>query len=364
MTKLRVGVVFGGRSGEHEISLKSASAIMGALDPDRYEVIQIGISREGRWLIGPDSHSRLIEATNGTHPVSQSESLAMLDPREFHGSDESRPLDVVFPVLHGPYGEDGTVQGLLEMAGLPYVGAGVLGSAAGMDKIVMKQLFRADGLPIPDFSWFLAKNIAADPEGVAKSIEETLGYPCFVKPANLGSSVGISKSIDRASLLASLEMAARYDRRIIVEEGVPDAREVECSVLGNDEPMVSVPGEITYRREFYDYEAKYLDEEGTEMHIPADVSERCRNELQHFAKLAFLAIDCSGMARVDFFVDRETERVTVNEINTIPGFTRFSMYPKLWEASGVSFPELVNRLIGLAVGRRDERNSFSVEKYG
>ncbi len=364
MNKLRVGVIFGGRSGEHEISLNSASAIMGALDPDRYEVVQIGISREGRWLIGPGSHSRLIDATNGSQPVSRSESLAMLDPGEFHGSDESRPLDVVFPVLHGPYGEDGTVQGLLEMAGLPYVGAGVLGSAAGMDKIVMKKLFRAEGLPVPEYSWFLAKSIAADPDRVVKSIENTLGYPCFVKPANLGSSVGISKSTDRASLLASLEIAARYDRRIIVEQALPNVREIECSVMGNDEPMVSVPGEITYSREFYDYDAKYLDEEGTQMHIPAEVSDRCRRELQHLAKQAFLAIDCSGMARVDFFVDRETERVTVNEINTIPGFTRFSMYPKLWEASGVSFPKLVDRLVELAIRRRNERNSFSVEKYG
>ena len=364
MTKLRVGVVFGGRSGEHEISLHSASAIIGALDPDRYEVVQIGISKEGRWLTGPDSHSRLIEATNGTHPVHQSESLPMLDPREFHGSDESRTLDVVFPVLHGPYGEDGTVQGLFEMAGLPYVGAGVLGSAAGMDKIVMKRLFRAEGLPIPDYMWFLGRSIAADPDGVAESIEDSLGYPCFVKPANLGSSVGISKSTDRASLRASLEFAARYDRRIIVEQGLPDVREMECSVLGNEDPMVSVPGEITYRREFYDYDAKYLDEEGTQMHIPADVGDQCRRELQRLAKLAFLAIDCSGMARVDFFVDRQTERVTVNEINTIPGFTRFSMYPKLWEASGIPFPELVDRLIALAIQRRDERNSFSIEKYG
>ena len=364
MKKLRVGVVFGGRSGEHEISLHSASAIIGALDPDRYEVVQIGISKEGRWLTGPDSHSRLIEATNGTHPVHQSESLPMLDPREFHGSDESRPLDVVFPVLHGPYGEDGTVQGLFEMAGLPYVGAGVLGSAAGMDKIVMKQLFNADDLPVADYRWFLTKSIVAAPDGIAESVENSLGYPCFVKPANLGSSVGISKSTDRPSLKASLELAARYDRRIIVEQGLPDVREMECSVLGNDDPMVSVPGEITYRREFYDYDAKYLDEEGTQMHIPADVGDQCRQELQRLAKLAFLAIDCSGMARVDFFVDRQTERVTVNEINTIPGFTRFSMYPKLWEASGVPFPELVARLIDLAIERRDERNSFSIDKYG
>ncbi len=362
MAKLRVGVVFGGRSGEHEVSLNSALAIMGALDPDRYEIVQIGISREGRWLIGPESHTKLLDATNGKHPVKQSESLAMLDPRAFHGPDESRPLDVVFPVLHGPYGEDGTVQGFLEMAGLPYVGAGVLGSAAGMDKIVMKQLFNADDLPVADYRWFLAKSIVANPDGIAESVENSLGYPCFVKPANLGSSVGISKSTDRPSLKASLELAARFDRRIIVEQGVSDVREVECSVLGNDDPMVSVPGEITYRREFYDYEAKYLDEEGTQMHIPADLSDQCRHELQRLAKRAFLAIDCWGMARVDFFVDRETERVTVNEINTIPGFTRFSMYPKLWEASGLPFPALVERLIDLAIQRHQERSSFSVNR--
>ena len=364
MRKLVVGVVFGGRSGEHEISLHSASAIIGALDPDRYEVVEIGISKEGRWLTGPDSHSRLIEATNGTRPVHQSESLPMLDPREFHGSDESRTLDVVFPVLHGPYGEDGTVQGLFEIAGLPYVGAGVLGSAAGMDKIVMKRLFRAEGLPVADYMWFLARAFLPTQTASPSPSKKSLGYPCFVKPANLGSSVGISKSTDRASLLESLDLAARYDRRIIVEQGLPDVREMECSVLGNDDPMVSVPGEITYRREFYDYQAKYLDEAGTQMHIPADVGDQCRHDIQRLAKLAFLAIDCSGMARVDFFVDRDTERVTVNEINTIPGFTRFSMYPKLWEASGVSFPELVDRLIDLAIQRRDERNSFSIEKYG
>jgi D-alanine-D-alanine ligase len=269
-------------------------------------------------------------------------------------------LDVVFPVLHGPYGEDGTVQGLLELAGIPYVGAGVAGSALGMDKVVFKDVMRAHGLPIVDYVAIKRKQWDADPAGVMTRIEQQLGYPVFTKSANLGSSVGVSKCEDRSGLEAGLVEAARYDRKLVVETAVPAAREIEVSVLGNDEPIASVPGEIIPSREFYSYEAKYIDsgDAASKLLIPAPVTQETTARVRELARRAYLAIDCSGMARADFLLSGETGELYVNELNTIPGFTAISMYPKLWEATGISYPELIDRLVELAVERhRDKERS-------
>ncbi len=361
--RIKVGVVFGGRSGEHEISLRSADSIIRALDPAKYECVPIAITKSGKWLTSSDATRLLpgavIEAAD-TH-------VAILgDPTEtglqhLDGSDApERPLDVVFPVLHGTFGEDGTIQGLLEMAGIPYVGCGVLASSAGMDKVIMKQLFREAGLPIVGYTSLLRTQFEQDSESVLNRVVEAVGFPCFVKPANLGSSVGISKARDRKSLKEGIAVASRYDRKIIVEEGV-DAREIEVSVLGNDSPEASLPGEIIPQTaEFYDYKAKYLDDNGARLEIPAQLPQATVNELQDLAVKAFKAIDGSGLARVDFFILKDSGKILVNEINTMPGFTSISMYPKLWEASGVSYSELVDRLIALAIERHKEnsRNAY------
>jgi D-alanine-D-alanine ligase len=355
--KIRVGVIFGGRSGEHEVSLKSAKSVIDALDPERYEVVPVGITKEGRWLMSGDATLLLPEAVMETGD----RDVALFgDPTRGElvrlengaGAVPVGAIDVVFPVLHGTFGEDGTIQGLLDLANLPYVGSGVLGSAAGMDKVAMKRLFRDAGLPIVPFTYFLRSQWDAERERLLDAVEAEIGYPAFAKPANLGSSVGISKAIDRDSLARAIDGAAGYDRRILVERGV-DAREVEVAVLGNDEPRASLPGEIIPHADFYDYETKYVNDVA-EYEIPARLDAAQTAEIQALAVRAFEAVDAAGLSRVDFFVERGTDRILVNEINTMPGFTQISMYPKLREASGISYRELVDRLIDLAFERHRE----------
>jgi D-alanine-D-alanine ligase len=354
--KLRIGVIFGGRSGEHEVSLQSAKSVIEAMDREKYDIVPIGITKEGKWLASSDAGLLLPEAIirDADHEVALFGDPTRGDLVRFDtgGPESAGALDVVFPVLHGTFGEDGTIQGLLELANLPYVGSGVLGSAAGMDKIVMKQLFRDSGLPVGEFVWFLRSQWEREPEAILDRVEREIDYPSYVKPANLGSSVGISKATDRASLERAIATAVRYDRRVLVERGF-DAREIEVAVLGNDEPAASVPGEIIPNADFYDYETKYLSDVA-EYAIPASLSEGATDEIREMAIRAFKAVDAAGLARVDFFVERSTERILINEINTMPGFTRISMYPKLWEASGVRYRELVDRLVELALERHRE----------
>lgn len=379
--RVRVGVVFGGRSGEHEVSLLSAASVMASLDPAQYEVVPIGITKDGRWLAGPAALERLraaamlpqsgamkaLAAANpALNPADAHEVGLIPDPNRRGQLEQLAPaqtrggsvalagLDVVFPVLHGPFGEDGTIQGLLELAGLPYVGAGVLGSALGMDKIAMKDVFRARGLPVVKYLGVSRATLEKDQALAERRLLEQLRLPVFVKPANLGSSVGITKVRRAEELGRALQIAAKYDRRIIVEEGAPNAREIECSVLGNDFPEASVPGEIIPSREFYDYHAKYIDEDSA-LVIPAELAPEVAARVRRIAVEAFLALDCAGMARVDFFVGRDDNSVTLNELNTIPGFTTISMYPKLWQASGVSYEQLLERLIALAIERFRDR---------
>jgi len=356
-----VAVLFGGQSQEHAVSLASATSVMRALDPARYEVVPIGITRTGRWLVAGDPLRQLRagEAERESPGDGPEESMA-LATRAGAGSNVVElaghavgAVDVVFPVLHGPFGEDGTIQGLLELAGIPYVGAGVLGSALGMDKIAMKAVFAGYGLPVGPYIAVSRHEWEADPAPVQRRAEAALGYPMFAKPANLGSSVGISKIHGPAEFAPALQRAAQYDRRLLIEQGL-DAREIECSVLGNDEPRASVCGEIVPRREFYDFRAKYLDD-SSDLIIPADLPPAVSERVRALAVAAFRAIDAAGLARVDFFVRRNDGMVFVNEINTIPGFTAISMYPKLWAASGLSYAELVARLIDLAIARHADR---------
>lgn len=363
--KIRVGIIFGGRSGEHEVSLRSARSVMAAIDKEKYEAVPIGITKEGHWLVGGDPMKalasrvdpRLLKAPGSTTErraltVATKEEAALV-PR----ASTLNELDVIFPVLHGPFGEDGTVQGLLELAGLPYVGAGVTGSAVGMDKIIFKDVMQAHGLPIMPYLAVKRKRWEAEPEAVLDEVEAELGYPVFTKPANLGSSVGISKCHDRAGLAAGLDEAARFDRKLLVEYAVPHAREIEVSVLGNDEPIASLPGEIIPKREFYDYAAKYIDEgeDASDLVIPAPLSDELTAHVRELALQTYLVIDCAGLARVDFLLNGETGELFVNEVNTIPGFTSISMYPKLWEATGISYTELISRLIDLALDRHADR---------
>jgi D-alanine-D-alanine ligase len=343
-------VVFGGRSGEHEVSLASARAITGALQRGgRHEVVPVGITRSGRWISSGDP---MRELESGLQELPDGSTLDIGGPP---AAGEKLPanlgsVDVVFPVLHGPYGEDGTIQGMLELAGVPYVGSGVLGSAVGMDKITMKKVFAHHGLPQVEWVGLTRKEWGDAPEAKVREIEGTLGYPCFVKPANLGSSVGIGRAEDDEGLRAALDAAAGFDRRIIVERGV-DAREVEVSVLGNEDPEVSVPGEIFLQADgFYDYDAKYV-EGGMELGVPAKIPEETAEEISRVARTAFEAIDAAGMARVDFFLERGTDRLLLNEINTIPGFTPTSVYAELWAASGLPYEDLIERLISLALER-------------
>ncbi len=368
--KIRVGVIFGGRSGEHEISLASARSVMEAMDKEKYEIVPIGITKEGRWLASGDP-MRALEASDETasRPATllsgpTQRGLMRIEEKETTIEAKSlAELDVIFPILHGPYGEDGTVQGMLELSGLPYVGAGVTASALGMDKSAFKDVMQAHGLPIVKHVMLKRKSWEADPEGTIQIIEEELSYPVFTKPANLGSSVGVSKCHERTGLEAGLSEAARYDRKILVEEAVPAAREIEVSVLGNDQPIASVPGEIIPSREFYDYEAKYLDSgnKASELLIPAPLTKEVTEKVQNLAVRAYKAIDCAGMARVDFLLSGETtDALYLNELNTIPGFTDISMYPKLWEASGIPYPELIDRLIELALERYRDKNRSAV----
>jgi D-alanine-D-alanine ligase len=346
---VRVMVVFGGRSGEHEVSLASARAIMEALN-ERHEVVPVGITREGRWVSSGDP-MRELESTSTEITGASDPALSDLPA----STTEKLPValdsvDVVFPVLHGPYGEDGTIQGMLELAGIPYVGSGVLASAVGMDKLTMKKIFAHHGLPQVGWLGLTRKEWEEDGGTWVRHIETSLGYPCFVKPANLGSSVGINKAGDAGELRVSLDEAAALDRRLIVEAGV-DAREIEVSALGNEEAEISVPGEIIVKKnEFYDYEAKYA-EGGMELVVPADISDEATAEIQRIARTAYEAIDAAGMARVDFFLERDTGRLLLNEINTIPGFTATSVYSRLWAASGLPYEELLDRLIRLALER-------------
>jgi len=396
MKKLRVGVLFGGRSGEHEVSLLSAASVLNAIDKSKYEVVPIGITKEGRWVTAahaerllqgkpadtpeprhlragdPDATAPAAVLARGEGVVvppmpGQDHSSLMpfeTDAHELPAAVNSVDVDIIFPVLHGTFGEDGTIQGLLELADIAYVGAGVLGSAAGMDKDVMKRLFRNAGLPIVKHVTVLRSDWREQPKKVRKQIESALKYPVFVKPANLGSSVGISKVHDSSELAAAMDEAARFDRKLVIEEGVGGkkgkAREIECSVLGNDKPIASVAGEIVPIEEFYDYSAKYLVE-GSESIIPAKIGNAKQKEVQRLAVAAFQAVDCAGMARVDFLMDPRTKKMYVNEINTIPGFTSISMYPKMWAATGIGYPQLMDRLIQLGLERHAEKkqNQYS-----
>jgi D-alanine-D-alanine ligase len=395
MEKLRVGILFGGRSGEHEVSLLSAASVLNAIDKEKYDVVPIGITKDGRWLTAEHAEHLLQgklmleprnlragdpETTPSAAVLARGESVVVppepvrrqsgLVPFQTdaammrRASDRAINVDVIFPVLHGTFGEDGTIQGLLELADIPYVGAGVLGSAAGMDKDIMKSLFIAAGIPIVKHVTLLRSMWEKEPKKVAKLVGK-LKYPVFVKPANLGSSVGISKAHNRKELGPAIEEAAKFDRKIVIEKGVggakEKAREIECSVLGNDEPAASVPGEIVPGKEFYDYTAKYVDE-GSQLIIPAKLSKSETKKVQDLAIAAFKAVDCSGLARVDFLMDPKTRKIYLNEINTMPGFTAISMYPKLWAASGLAYADLIDRLIQLGIERHEDKkkNQYTV----
>ena len=354
MAKLRVGIIYGGRSGEHEVSITSAASIFKHIDRSKYEPVPIRIEKNGAWSY-PDrepSASNVADAIQQSRAAGASASIAS-DP-----ALASLNLDVIFPVLHGPYGEDGTVQGLFEVANIAYVGNGVLASAAGMDKAVMKVLFEGRGLAVGQWHAFVAPEWQRDRRAILTRLE-SLGLPLFVKPANLGSSVGITKVKTQAELIPAIEFALDFDRKVVVEAAVPKAREIECAVLGNDSPKTSVPGEIIPSREFYDYEAKYLDE-GSKTVIPASLSPAMIAEIQRQSVEAFRAVDGSGLARVDFLVDGDSGAVYVNEINTMPGFTNISMYSKMWEASGISYPALVDQLIQLALQRHADKQKLKI----
>ena len=349
---MRVGIIFGGRSGEHEVSVTSASSIFKHIDRTKYEPVPIRIEKDGTWSY-PD---REPNAANVAEAIEQARSAGRSSSSSRATTDaalSALSLDVVFPVLHGPYGEDGTVQGLLELAGIAYVGDGVLASAAGMDKSVMKMLFESRGLPVGPWHGFVRAEWQRDQAGVLQRIA-ALGLPLFVKPANLGSSVGISKVKTQAELVPAIETALQFDRKVVVEAAVPRAREIECSVLGNDDPQTSVPGEILPSREFYDYEAKYLDDASKTV-VPAELPAATVAEVQRLAVEAFRAIDGSGLARVDFLVDGDSGKIYLNEVNTMPGFTNISMYSQMWEASGVGYSALVDRLIQLGLERHAEK---------
>ena len=362
MKRLRVGVLFGGRSTEHEVSILSAQSIIAAMDPQRFEPVPLYIDKQGRWLIG-DTLKRLVSDSAGREyvylpPDPTQHSLVPAQDGRTSPSGGAQggglpPLDVVFPVFHGLNGEDGTIQGVLELANLPYVGAGVLGSALGLDKIYMKRAFAAAGLPVVDYLPITRREYERDPHAFIALVEARIGYPCFTKFANSGSSVGTTKAHNRVELVEGLRLASTFDRKLLVERAI-DARELEISVLGNDEPEASVVGEVVPAREFYDYDAKYLDE-GSRLLIPAPVDAVTAQDVRSMALRAFQAVDAAGMARVDFFLERTNGRLLVNELNTIPGFTRISMYPKLWEASGLSYPKLIERLVELAIERFDDR---------
>jgi len=360
--RLRVGILFGGRSGEHEVSLNSAASVIAALDPARYEVVPIGITKDGRWLAGSSAQKLLPDVLREGQRVmlGADPNVGALVPLDENRSPALH-VDVVFPVLHGTYGEDGTVQGLLELADLPYVGSGVTGSAVGMDKDMQKRLFLQAKLPVADFLAVTRARWEREPLAVRREIEKKFRYPVFVKPATLGSSVGMTKAHDRAELEQALNLAAEFAQKLVIERTIR-GREIELSVLGNEQARASIPGEIVPHREFYDYEAKYL-EEGTRLVIPARLSRPQVKRFQELAVRAFHAVEALGLARVDFFLERGTNRIYLNEINTIPGFTSISMYPKLWEASGLSYRALLDELIDLALAqhREKQRTKYTIE---
>jgi D-alanine-D-alanine ligase len=350
--KLRVGIIYGGRSGEHEVSVVSAASIFKHLDRSRYEAVPVLIEKSGQWVLGGTAPDVLSAGAVGETQASQA-----LQPIEPSAAVAGSGFDVIFPVLHGPYGEDGTVQGLLELANIPYVGAGVLGSAVGMDKAVMKTLFAAAGLPIVPHLTVLRREWERDAASIGTRAADQLRFPMFVKPANLGSSVGISKATSAASLAAAMTLAFQFDRKAVIEAAVPNTREIECAVLGNDEPEASVAGEVivTHRDGFYSYDAKYLDPEGASLKIPADLPAATSERVRRVSIDAFRALELSGMARVDFLLDGGSGALYLNEVNTIPGFTAISMYPKMWAASGLAYPALLDRLIALALERYEEK---------
>jgi D-alanine-D-alanine ligase len=360
--RLRVGVIFGGRSGEHEVSIASAASVIRALDPEKYEAVPIGIGKDGRWFMGTSAQKMLPDVLRQGQRIvlSADPNVPALMPLEKSGAGSQR-VDVVFPVLHGTYGEDGTVQGLLDLAGLPFVGSGVIGSAVGMDKDMQKRLFLQAGLPVGEFLAVLRSEWEGNRGRILKAVAKKFRFPLFVKPATLGSSVGMSKVHKREELSAALDLAAEFAQKIVVERNIR-GREIEVSVLGNDDPQASVPGEIIPHREFYDYTAKYL-EEGTRLEIPAKLAKTQVRRFQEYAVRGFRCLECRGMARVDFFLEKPSGRIFLNEINTIPGFTSISMYPKLWEASGIPYRELIDRLIQLALAehREKQRTKYTIE---
>jgi D-alanine-D-alanine ligase len=358
--KLKIGVLFGGRSAEHEVSIVSATSVINALDKSKYDIVPIGISKEGRWL----SAVNVIQLLRDKSPIEQfPEHVLLPDPRKqslvnISGAfpQNGQKVDVIFPVIHGTFGEDGTIQGLFELADIAYVGAGVLGSAVGMDKVIAKQLLEHAGIPVAKGIAFLYSQYEKNEKELIADIERKLKYPCFVKPPNQGSSVGISKAHNRRELVAAIHLAGEYDRKVLVEKAVTKPREIELSVMGNDDPVVSLPGEIIPSNEFYDYDAKYVDGK-SDAHIPAKLPKTLIKKLQQTALKAYKVLDCAGMARVDFLVQRNG-KIFLNEINTLPGFTSISMYPKMWEASGVSYSELLDKLIGFAIERHQAKKKL------
>ncbi|WZL73561.1 D-alanine--D-alanine ligase [Clostridiaceae bacterium 35-E11] len=366
--KIKVAIVFGGKSGEHEVSLMSATSVIKAIDKEKYEVILIGITKKGNWMLydGPIEKiesGEWEEIANKLLKENPKENIFSVIPLGGENTSSAghpippnlaEKIDVIFPVLHGPHGEDGTIQGLFEMADIPYVGAGVLASAVGMDKVFTKRIFEKVELPMGKYIVVMRKKFRENKEGYIALIEQNFQYPVFLKPANLGSSVGITKAHNRRELLHGLEEAAKYDRKILVEEFI-DCREIECAVLGNDGPIASVPGEILPSKEFYDYHAKYFDDGKSKLMIPAEIPQEKAEEIRDMAVKAYKAIDCTGLARVDFFLHKDTMKVYINEINTMPGFTKYSMYPLLWEATGLTYDQLIDKLIQLAIERYEDQ---------
>jgi D-alanine-D-alanine ligase len=362
--RLRVGILFGGRSGEHEVSLASAASVIRGLDPDKYEAVPIGITKEGHWLVGAGAQKMLPEVLKGGQRVMMTADPTDAALMRLDGSGSAQRIDVVFPVMHGTFGEDGTIQGLLDLAGLPFVGAGVLGSAIGMDKDVSKRLLQVARIPVVPWITVQRCDWERNHKEIEKSVEKKFKYPVFVKPATLGSSVGMTKVHSRTELAPALNLAAEFAMKILIERSMI-AREIEVSVLGNHDPRASVPGEIVPHREFYDYAAKYL-EQGTQLLIPAKLTSGQVRKIQKYAVDAFRALELSGMARVDFFIEKKGGKIYLNEVNTIPGFTSISMYPKLWEASGIPFRELIDALIELALEQHAEkaRTKYQIELPG
>lgn len=362
MQKIKVGVLFGGQSGEHEISLMSSVSVMKVMDKTRYDIIPIGITKEGNWKLYLGDISKIEDGSWQQEAVP-----ALISPDPAHkcvitlnnGKESRYYLDVVFPILHGPRGEDGTVQSIFEMMNIPYVSCGVTSSAICMDKVFSKKVLQQSGLPVVDYKVYYKRDLQSHMSEIIAELEDYLGYPCFVKPANLGSSVGISKAKNQEELKSALLLAAEYDTKILVEKYI-DAREIECSVLGNDEPKASLPGEIIPSREFYDYAAKYLDGDKSKLLLPAPLTEKDVSTIQQLAIEAFKVLDCSGMARVDFLMCKVSGKIYINELNTIPGFTKISMYPKMWEISGLSYSALIDELIKLAIERHKAKNQLKL----